>query len=66
MPAEYAQPHLNRQARGMKLVVWGSCLFGLGQYQFGKEQRVVEPRTFEIKIGPAAEDIKLRGKFRVA
>jgi beta-glucosidase len=30
-------------------------------------KRVVEPGTFELMVGPAAEDgfIKLRGKFRV-
>ena len=28
-------------------------------------QRVVEPGAFEIMVGPAAEDIKLRGKFEV-
>jgi len=26
---------------------------------------VVKPGTFEITVGPAAEDIRLRGKFAV-
>ena len=28
-------------------------------------KRVVEPGAFEIMVGPAAEDIRLRGEFEV-